>query len=336
MGLFDKIKEPVFMKANSNAIAQLNELQAYMNIAPASIQSQIENDIRFLKAGIIGEENIDFELRNSHMPMIVLHDLYYQYGDLSAQIDYLIVTRKLIFVVECKNLIGDIEINNRGEFIRTIDYNGKKKKEGIYSPITQNQHHMEIIKKVRTESRSNFITKAIFEKFFDDNYRPIVVLANPKTVLNAKYAKSDIKNKIIRADQLVAYIKYCNNESRMEYMSEQQMEEIGLFFLERNEINPIDYIEKYRIQAKQLEEERMKIQDIRKPDIQKNSKGIQTKNNKQDQATEEKQVYKGLVCPKCGSPMVKRVATKGANQGKEFYGCSNFPKCRFIININQD
>lgn len=336
MGLFDKIKEPVFMKANSNALAQLNELQAYMNIAPASIQSQIENDIRFLKSGIVGEENIAYELRNSHMPMIVLHDLYYQYGDLSAQIDYLIVTRKLIFVVECKNLIGDIEINNRGEFIRTIDYNGKKKKEGIYSPITQNQHHMEIIKKVRTESRSNFITKAIFEKVFDDRYRSIVVLANPKTVLNAKYAKSDIKRKIIRADQLVEYIKHCNNESRMEYMSAQQMEEIGLFFLERNEMNPVDYIEKYRIQAKQLEEERIKSQDIIKPDIQENSKYSKPINKKPEQTTEEKQVHKDLVCQKCGSPMVKRIAKKGANQGKEFYGCSNFPKCRFIVNNNQD
>lgn len=35
-------------------------------------------------------------------------------------------------------------------------------------------------------------------------------------------------------------------------------------------------------------------------------------------------------CPKCASPMVKRIAKKGANIGNEFLGCSSFPKCRHI------
>lgn len=40
-----------------------------------------------------------------------------------------------------------------------------------------------------------------------------------------------------------------------------------------------------------------------------------------------------ILCPKCGSVMVLRTASKGANKGKQFYGCSNFPKCRAIINM---
>ncbi len=36
------------------------------------------------------------------------------------------------------------------------------------------------------------------------------------------------------------------------------------------------------------------------------------------------------ICPKCSIPMVKRKATRGANAGKEFYGCPNYPKCREI------
>ncbi len=34
------------------------------------------------------------------------------------------------------------------------------------------------------------------------------------------------------------------------------------------------------------------------------------------------------LCPKCGSEMLLRVAKQGANRGNEFYGCSNYPKCR--------
>lgn len=35
-------------------------------------------------------------------------------------------------------------------------------------------------------------------------------------------------------------------------------------------------------------------------------------------------------CPKCGCELVKRVAKKGANKGKEFIACSGFPKCRYV------
>lgn len=33
------------------------------------------------------------------------------------------------------------------------------------------------------------------------------------------------------------------------------------------------------------------------------------------------------VCPKCGKPMIKRVAKKGVNAGKEFWSCSSYPNC---------
>ncbi len=38
-------------------------------------------------------------------------------------------------------------------------------------------------------------------------------------------------------------------------------------------------------------------------------------------------------CPKCGSPMVLRTTNKGENKGKQFYGCSKFPKCRGVREI---
>ncbi|OIN07613.1 restriction endonuclease [Oceanisphaera psychrotolerans] len=38
-------------------------------------------------------------------------------------------------------------------------------------------------------------------------------------------------------------------------------------------------------------------------------------------------------CPSCSSSMVKRKARRGANAGQEFWGCSQFPKCRGIRSI---
>jgi restriction system protein len=39
-------------------------------------------------------------------------------------------------------------------------------------------------------------------------------------------------------------------------------------------------------------------------------------------------------CPKCGSSMILREAKQGQNIGKNFWGCSNFPKCRGTVNIS--
>jgi len=123
---------------------------------------------------------------------------------LSAQIDYLVITRKINFVIECKNLYGNIEINAKGDFIRTIKYGDKFVKEGIYSPITQNQRHMELIKKLLLERKTNILTRAAFNKFFPNFYRAIIVLANPKTILNNKNAEKSIKENVIRADMNIS------------------------------------------------------------------------------------------------------------------------------------
>ena len=32
-------------------------------------------------------------------------------------------------------------------------------------------------------------------------------------------------------------------------------------------------------------------------------------------------------CPKCGGEMVQRVAKRGANAGKTFWGCRRYPQC---------
>ena len=38
-------------------------------------------------------------------------------------------------------------------------------------------------------------------------------------------------------------------------------------------------------------------------------------------------------CPKCGSKLVIRVAKQGPWEGKQFYGCSSYPKCNYLRNI---
>lgn len=244
MFFFNKNKEPIFLRESNNTTKQIQKLKELEPLLNAEGQAIIKKDIRFLQYGLEGEERIAFELKNSHMPMIVLHDIYLDDGTLSAQIDYLVFTRKLCFVIECKNLYGDIEINNSGDFIRTITYNGKKFKEGIYSPITQNQRHLELMKKMKTEKR-NILSRTLTSKYFEEYNIPIVVLANPKTILNAKFASRAIKQKVIRADQLVKYIKDMNAQSKVAADSEEYTMQWAQSYLNLHKEIDKDYTAKY-------------------------------------------------------------------------------------------
>ena len=41
--------------------------------------------------------------------------------------------------------------------------------------------------------------------------------------------------------------------------------------------------------------------------------------------------YSAPFCQRCSMPMIARIASRGKNAGRHFWGCSNFPKCRFKI-----
>lgn len=252
MGLFTKVIGPVFLKSSNQAADYINKLKNFQERCSGELKEEVEKQIAIAEYGIKGEESVAFELKNSGIDMYILQDICLQHGDLSAQIDYLIVTRKRTYIIECKNLIGDIEINNSGQFIRTYQLKGKRIQEGIYSPITQNLRHLQIIKEVRKSGKGNMISRKIFENYFEDNYKSIVVLANPKTILNAKYAKKEIKEQIVRADQLIQRIKEMDMQVK-ESMTEKQMLEIANFFLDKNQSERSDYVEKYEELLKKAE-----------------------------------------------------------------------------------
>ena len=60
-----------------------------------------------------------------------------------------------------------------------------------------------------------------------------------------------------------------------------------------------------------------------------------------DSSKEKKKIHvqkiyerqQGDVCPRCGGALVLRQAKKGIYAGNNFYGCSNYPKCKYIRNV---
>lgn len=246
MALFNKLDKPIFLKEKSESTYYISKLKELYDKSPEGLKEKLEKEIKIAILGEIGEKNIAFELKNSNIPMYVLHDINLEIDELKAQIDYIVITRKVTFIIECKNLIGNIEIDYNGNFIRTYKINNRCIKEGIYSPITQNQRHLEVLKKLAKEGKSNIIMKKLFEKAFEENYKSIVVLANPKTLLNYKFAKKEIKDKVIRADQLINFIKQTNEKNISSSLNDDDLKRKAEKILSWHKSHKMSYVNKYK------------------------------------------------------------------------------------------
>lgn len=140
-------------------------------------------------------------------------------------------------------MTGDIEVTNTGDFIRLFKNAAGKvyKKGGIYSPIVQNERHLELIKRILCDEM-----KSMNEKKSKDLLRSIIVFANPKTIVNMKYAKADTKKSIIRCDQLIAHMKdlHAMNKDGT-WIPEDGMYRVAEILMAHHKKNVVDYTQKY-------------------------------------------------------------------------------------------
>lgn len=112
----------IFLKEESEMKVYISKLQELYSKAQGSLKYKLEKELKIATMGELGEKNIAYELKNSNMPMYALHDITLEIDDLSVQIDYIVVTRKRTFIIECKNLIGNIEIDSQGNFLRRYNF----------------------------------------------------------------------------------------------------------------------------------------------------------------------------------------------------------------------
>ena len=262
----------------------------------------IDKELHAIKKGYDGEKqnafHIDYYFRDSKN-YVVLHDIRITHNDLIFQTDHLVISRLGIFVVESKNYSGTLIINN-GNY--EVEY--KTKTIQIESPIYQNERHKFGLEKI-------FKDLKILPKRFDVLSDPLIY--NKVMVSNDTKIKGDIPIEIVRPGQfydIVTREDSSLNPLKMisllsKVLGENEIIELANKILSMHKPLEIDYTKKYR----------------------------QKKDNEQVKADNI-----GTTCPKCGSVMVKRKAKNSKYKDKyknsEFYGCSNFPKCRYKLSIH--
>ena len=316
MALFRKKEQIgcVFLKEESSAAEELAQLSALPQTP------EIEKQIKLIRYGEAGEQALSYELRSSGLDMYVIHDLFLDAGSgYTAQLDYLIVMEKAIVILECKNLIGDVTVDNRGAFTRSYMLGTRRIREGIYSPVTQNERHKRVLHDLLLQRQKGFLGRRFFEDRFENRVFTFVVLANPKTCLNTRYAPAALKNAVLRADQLVEKLRGIAKNSDNPAYSSEDMRELAEFFLSKHTENPIDYTARYVQAAEETASAPEAEPVVTDPVI--------------PAAADVPGMQAEKTCPRCGAKLVLRTAKKGEHIGNQFWGCSGFPKCRYTEQI---
>ena len=250
MILFDTFKDTIFLKEDSDLQDRYDALLKLKEEYPNN--EDLYEELYIVKKGLDGENEIRYQLSKSNLGLYVLRDINLEFEDLKAQIDYIVITKRYCYFIECKNLIGNITVNEKGDFIREYTINGRKIKKGMYSPLRQVEAQRDVYKKLWNTRLShnkvlNFIKRTLAENNFTNTHRVLVVAANEETILNTKYAPKNIKDQVIKADNLIRKIQYDLDHSDKDlWEGKKSMEEWATAMLKLNVPKNIDYYQYYK------------------------------------------------------------------------------------------
>lgn len=253
----------------------------------------------------------------------------------TTEIDVLMITPKGVFVFESKNYSGWIfGSENQKNWYQTLPAGrGKSHKEHFYNPVMQNRSHIKHLKALLKQPMPLY---------------SVIVFSNRCTLKSIAIQSNDIK--VINRNQVSYVVSAICNKSSENLLSNDSI------MLLYNKLYPytqvsetkkqehIKNIEK-RIADKPItvpnetkeavvdEADKTAVSDnaeFNAPSTFENMTNEEPKNEGNTELTENKTEE---VCPRCGGKLILRTASKGANAGSQFLGCSNFPKCRYIKSI---
>lgn len=261
-----------------------------------------------------------------------LFNLYIPKGeDGTTEIDVLMISPKGLFVFESKNYSGWIfGSEHQPKWYQTLPQGrGKSHKEAFYNPIMQNKTHIKHLKAMLGETIP---------------MHSIITFSDRCTLKNVQVKSTDIH--VINRNEVVGVVATIASR-QPDILTTAQIQEIhDLLYpytqtddaVKQKHIERIEQAihsdpEEPTVTAAPISPLQQTPSEV--PTVQETSTEVPTT---QEISTEVPDILPEpkttpLHCPKCGAELVLRTAKKGSNAGNQFYGCSNFPKCRYIQSV---
>lgn len=214
----------------------------------------------------------------------------------TSEIDLVFITQKGIFVIESKNysgwIFGDEESVNWTVMLPS------KVKNCFYNPIMQNKTHIKWLQKYLGDSIPLFS----------------VIVFSVRCELKKVSVQSD-NIYVIKRDELYATVRkiWDNSEDRL---TESEVHSVY------GRIRTLTHVD-MAVKEAHIENINKKFKKSENEISKKVHNGMNTMDVEEDNFE---------VCPWCGGKLLLRAAKKGVHAGSSFYGCSNYPKCKYVRN----
>ncbi len=214
----------------------------------------------------------------------------------TSEIDVIYICQKGIYVLESKNYSGWVFGDEKSAYWTVMLPN--KQKNRLYNPILQNQTHIKWLRAYIGENIPLFS----------------IIVFSERCELKKVEATSV---PVVKRDFLYGTIKRMWDASP-DVLSETEV--IALFEKLKKLTNAETATKEAHI--RNIEE--------------KYAKKEKPKEDKNQEPIAELQPSAGeWICPRCGGQLILRTVKKGENAGKQFFGCGNFPKCRYTQEIKE-
>lgn len=202
---------------------------------------KIEENLNKRKRGFKGEQNLDYHL--SFLPekeYFILCDINLIAEGKPFQIDTLILSPHLIFIIESKNFFGKLFFDQHTkQMIRTF----KNDVDSFSDPITQTNRQ-----------------KTQFLKWLKENgikpypIETLVAIGDPSTMLQTNPGMHQIFRKILQAEQIPERIIELNNQPREKLLTPYMMQKISELIINQQQYqaDPIDILKRYSLTSADL------------------------------------------------------------------------------------
>lgn len=243
--------------------------------------------------GLVGEflVNLALTLRLPKADYHLIKNVTLPTDSGTTQIDHIVVSRFGIFVIETKNMRGWIFGGvKQKQWTQQIF----KHKSRFQNPLFQNYKHTKTLESLLDLSPDSIISLIVF--------------------VGDSAFKTKMPENVVQSGACVSFIKGYNEQ----LLSDEQVKAV------------VSKIESGRLE-RSFKTNRAHVKHVRELVAEKESINVGTKpiasvESPTDNSLTHNQTQ--VLCDRCGDVMVLRTIKKGPEAGKQFWGCSSYPKCR--------
>lgn len=189
-------------------------------------------------AGFNGEKKVEYILRTIDEDYyFIFHDLCLKIGDLTFQMDFLLLTNRFALIIEAKNFAGTMLFDDHGQFIRILG----EQQNGYADPIAQAQYHQRCLRKWL--ALHHFPTLPI-------DY--VVSVSKPSTIIRMENPDPEVRKRVLPASKLPNYLFHLNQQSKKELFDPKTLRKLSKLLIKKHSPQNPNLLKEYNLTKKNI------------------------------------------------------------------------------------